>query len=548
MKSRITKVLFGFLGVFTAIALLFRHKAIAQVVSEYLIVTVVLFFFCICGDCRTREVVCRPSCTESTACNGSNGCGGICTNNCAQCTPTPIVPTPVGATPTPIQTGPYGTYVGTTSTSTSQTSPYQQSSPYIIECLPPPLPTLYPTVQINGSLKIDESATHNRCNVDFQYTGSIPVRPGLVVSPGSSHSSGVTYNCDEIKNGDTTYSCTVTVNNRIDPSVNPIQNVQLDVPRVEGLQYRIHWIGPCTTNNCMPSTDCSDSNMYLTFDVSKPNPYFDRNIVLSSDDGWFKLKNASFNNVSQRDNIFPLEVQKFDNDDEAIGMFIVGEGGLVTTNPTFGLVNTTAYSTNNWFSSGYDLKHFFANSGSNVDAYIRYLKDKVNNDEVIDVTSDLGLIERSTTKKLFKYDGNLTIDSNTNLSLIDKKSLVLIVDGNVDFNVTSGIFNPTNSITIIAKTIKFYDKNTVTTPYTNWTGVVKSAKGIFIADMIDLGQSMDIPIKVTGNLISLGSGAIENNRKNIDYRKPSIFVVFDPKIYIDTISAIGLKTFNWEQN
>lgn len=532
MKNKIFKAvlsILAFSGIFTFIL---RFKAFAEPTS-YLVVTIVLFFFCICGDCRSREVACSPNCTQTTACNGSNGCGGICTNNCDSCTPTPIVPTPVGATATPVQTSPY--------------SPYQ-SSPYIIECLPPPLPTLYPTVQINGSLKIDESTTLNRCNTDFRYAGSTPVRPGLIISPGSSQPAGVTYNCNEIKNGDTTYSCTVTVNNRIDPSVNPIQNVQLDVPRVEGLQYRIHWIGPCTTNNCTPSTNCSDSNMYLTFDVSKSNPYFDRNIVLSSDDGWFKLKNASFNNVSQRDNVFPLEIQKFDNDDEAIGELIVGDGGLVTTNSTFGLSNTTAYSTNNWFSSGYSSKHLFTNTGSNVDAYMRYLKDKVNDDEIIDITSDLGLIERSTTNKLFKYNGNLTIDSNTNLSLIDKKSLVLIVDGIVDFNVTSGIFNPANSIAIIAKTIKFYDKNTVTTPYTNWTGVVKSAKGIFIADMIDLGQSMDIPIKVTGNLISLGSGAIENNRKNIDYQKPSIFVVFEPKIYLDTISAIGLKTFKWEQN
>jgi len=269
-----------------------------------------------------------------------------------------------------------------------------------------------------------------------------------------------------------------------------------------------------------------------------------------ANEGWFKLKNTSFNNTDpeQRNNVIPQVVSEYDNiDDTSEKQLIVGEGGLVTTESSFSLSNTNIYSNNNWLSRGYKFKRFFSNTAS----YIGYIKQKSN--EVVEIDSVVGIDEDPNKKIYFLKNKDLTIND---VSKLDKKNLVIIVGGNnndgsvddggvVDFNIGNGAaFNPTHSITIIAKEIKFYNKDTSTSLNTNWSGTLSSAKGIFIADTINVGNTIDTGIKIIGNLIALENPVI-NYRRQTDYTKPSIFVVFDPKIYLDMIPALGLKTFDY---
>jgi hypothetical protein len=256
--------------------------------------------------------------------------------------------------------------------------------------------------------------------------------------------------------------------------------------------------------------------------------------------GWFKLKNTSFSSTgnSQRTNVIPQVVSEYDSDDTSEKQLIVGEGGLITTENAFSLYNTNIYSNNNWLSRGYKLNRFFYNTTE----YINFLKQKSSEIETIANLSEIA----TSNKKIFFYDQNLTINDSIK-SLIDKKNLILIVNGDIDFNMgNAAVFDPSHSLIFVAKNIMFYNQTTTTSSNPNWSGILSRAKGIFIADKVVLGNSTNTGIKIIGNLISLENQII-NSRKQTDFSKPSFFVVFDPKIYMDTISAIGIKAVNWDK-
>lgn len=449
-----------------------------------------------CGS-LTYENCCTPNCTAANTCNGGNdGCGNmVCNNDC-------ITQNKVCATNKICS-----------------------------------VPTPYPTINIKGTLKNDYSRVANQCSDDFSYPPLIAYTPQLSISPGGA---GVSYTCNPISNGQTSYSCNVVINNQANVRLSATQTITLSNTGYPGGLYKTYWIGECTGNNCAQGADCQVRNQTITVDVSAPNPFFVKNMYFSPDEGWFKMSNTTFssNNTGQRNNVIPQSVIAYDSDDTTAKQLIVGTAGITSLQSNLDMVNTTNYSDTNWVASSYETKR----NMTTTTAYIDYLKQKSSEFETISDVSSIG----TSTKKIFMYNSDLTIDPGT-LAMIDKKSLTLIVNGNVDFNLgDSGSFVPTNSIVIIAKKIMFYNKNTPAVANTNWLGDLKEARGVFIADNIDVGSSINIGLKITGNIISL-SGPMANTRKQADYRIPSVFIVFDPLIYIDTIGVFGSKTYNWTE-
>ncbi len=109
------------------------------------------------------------------------------------------------------------------------------------------------------------------------------------------------------------------------------------------------------------------------------------------------------------------------------------------------------------------------------------------------------------------------------------------MSGTVSINTTQ--FTPVNATTaIIAKQINFYSGSVFAT----------EAKGLFVADTIDLGQSAD-PLKITGNLVSTLNPINTTKRARTDNRKPSLFIVFDPTAFVTLMEGVGVRSYDWRQ-
>ena len=260
------------------------------------------------------------------------------------------------------------------------------------------------------------------------------------------------------------------------------------------------------------------------------------NSVLASPN-WFKIKNSSYTNAATGDTTvaIPPAPISFDSDDNGAKQLLIGESGVILTDQPLNLVGSTNYSQNNWIYQQYPNTKSYTSAADFVDSISQKTDDFATISSLNEIVS--------SDKKIFLYNSDLTIDDSAKV-LLDSKNLVLVVTGTIDFKLSDSNFNPTHSLVIMATHIKFYDKNTPTNPNTNWSGLVTTARGIYVADTIDLGTSADKGFKVVGNMISLSSPVI-NTRQQADNSQPSIFVVFDPKIYIETLGLFGSKTYNW---
>ena len=84
---------------------------------------------------------------------------------------------------------------------------------------------------------------------------------------------------------------------------------------------------------------------------------------------------------------------------------------------------------------------------------------------------------------------------------------------------------------------------------------VTEIRGVFITTKVhfsyDTATGLDVEsgteLKIVGNIISSGVGDPQNRKRSDTVFKPSIFVVADPKMYIDLIRDIGTSTYEWKQ-
>jgi hypothetical protein len=146
----------------------------------------------------------------------------------------------------------------------------------------------------------------------------------------------------------------------------------------------------------------------------------------------------------------------------------------------------------------------------------------------------VGDLVNLSAKKVNVWNGNLTIDSG-NITNFDNKKLILVVTGVLTFNIHT--YDPVNGSTaFVAKTMNMYNNTTF----------LSEARGIFLADTINLGMSNE-PLKVTGNMSSTANSIATGTRRRDDGRKPSLFVVFDPQVYMELLPYFSTVTYEWKE-
>jgi len=238
--------------------------------------------------------------------------------------------------------------------------------------------------------------------------------------------------------------------------------------------------------------------------------------------GWFKLSQTSFNSrMSNRSNFIPNSLRTFDltaDDDNTTKNLILGSAGNIVQN---GALNVGAasipYSTPNWYTSGYSHTNDITYS-----KYIDYIKARKDFTTITNVN-----LSEIVGDGIYYIKNSVTLSSATQFN---GKNVVLVLDGGEVF--INGNFIPVGgSVAILAKDVRI-------------DPTVSEVDAILIGQTVDLGDGA-VGLKIKGNLIDESELTIERNQ--VDGRRPSLLVIFEPQIYLNVLPYLSTSTYDWRQ-
>lgn len=240
---------------------------------------------------------------------------------------------------------------------------------------------------------------------------------------------------------------------------------------------------------------------------------------------WIKVKDSSFSSSNNLNNPIPNNPISYDSDDDALDNFIIGTGGLVVA-PS---VNLTAINPNAKPNSFNWTDNYVPSSLTSPNTYLSYIKSR----KEYKVISSLDEI---TASGIYCYNGNLTLNSVP--SQFNSYDVVVVAAANnctdlANITVNTVNFNPSQSVALVGSSI-------------NFSPTVANAVGLFIADTMTTGLTVDQGLKITGNLI-VQSG-LTNDRHWINANKPSLFIVFEGQRYLDLLPYISTANYEWRQS
>jgi len=130
--------------------------------------------------------------------------------------------------------------------------------------------------------------------------------------------------------------------------------------------------------------------------------------------------------------------------------------------------------------------------------------------------------------KINLWQGDLTINNQANFN---NKKVVLIVTGTATLDMPN--FQPANAaLAILAQIISF-------------TTSVNYAEGIFIAQTVNTGSTINQGLKIKGNLVT--QSTLNNTRSWSDNNKPSLFIIFDVNQYLNLFPYLSTVSYQWNQ-
>ena len=379
---------------------------------------------------------------------------------------------------------------------------------------PTPTPVPQPAVvTINGSL---QEYAGNTCKIPISATTlSINVNP--------DDSKGVTTNnpCPVVSQS--SYSCTIT----FDPTMGANLNQNLNLSVITTPYTSAYW-----TNN----SACSNSANNVLPVVLNPGDQqnFSKDIFFTVSD-WVKLKNASVAATGALNNVIPNFVDVFDNDDNGARYYVINDSsnspGTVTAAGTINL-GTAAASSYGWQGSNANVTRTM-----DVPTYAEYIKSRKTSFTISCNDSTCSNLKKDIKQTGSGYiylinprpGGNVTFNDNGILGSTDK--VVFLVQGDVKIDTV-------NQFNASGKSFAILSTGTITI-----TDKVDEVDGLYIANTITTDAKVK-GFKIVGNLVSK---TFVNNRTQDDKFKPSVFIVFDPKYYIDLLQLLSTSTYDWKQ-
>jgi len=273
-------------------------------------------------------------------------------------------------------------------------------------------------------------------------------------------------------------------------------------------------------NTCVgspPNYSCKGPNTSLNVTVSNPGP-------------WYKLKNASLNKIGNHDIAVVQNVQPFDSEDNTQRFVIItstgSDPGILISQGNYDpgpSYNKITASSKNWYIGGYVV--FNKNLLSNFSSYIRSRKNYKNFVNLSDIDNN--------GDGIYLYSGTTNLNINTNINY----HVVIVVENyNVTINLDSFNLSGTNLLKNIAIIVSGTGKKII------FSSNVTKAGGIFIADTVEYQSTNGLKIK--GNLIANNQLTLQPRSDN---RYPSLFVVFDPTVYLGLLDKLSISKYDWKQ-
>lgn len=247
---------------------------------------------------------------------------------------------------------------------------------------------------------------------------------------------------------------------------------------------------------------------------------------------WSKVLTHSFatNNLNGFD--IPVSVRDFsasnDPDDNGLRYFMIGnadmEPGVVAVTSISDNIRD-ALSPSNWLVERTDER----NIEMTPDKFVDYARIRKGGN----IITSLSQIEPNGVY-IATASAGMTINSG-NVASLNKSPYVFVVDGDLTWDVAT--FNSS----------LLYNVAIVVTGTLTFTETVTEANAIFMANDVVLSrESTYTPgIKIKGNLIAQNS--FENNRILTDNRRPTMFVVASPKMYIELLPLFSTSRYEWRQ-
>lgn len=271
---------------------------------------------------------------------------------------------------------------------------------------------------------------------------------------------------------------------------------------------------------------------------------------------YYKLKDTSFYKLSLISSEFPpsysCPASRYDNSDTCTGGYfnqgeagvVVSRGNTISAGASGGsAVSGSVGNTRNWTATNYQ-----GGSSFNPTSYYNYVKARKN----AVPASDLASIPASGTGGTYTLpSGNVTVSPSTTIAAsyvtiivngdltlstnnLSRDGIVFIVDGNVTINGVgaSGRFNNSNRPFALISTGEIAFANTLT-----------EANGLYVGTSINFGTGA-VPLKIVGNVTSTNPSPF--NRDSVS-STPSMFIVFDPRHYLNIIDKVSTVKTSWTQ-
>ncbi|MCX6732818.1 MAG: hypothetical protein NTV98_04740 [Candidatus Roizmanbacteria bacterium] len=367
-----------------------------------------------------------------------------------------------------------------------------------------PTPSPLPPIHVDGPLIEDVSGA---CY------GGITVDPAnFVFQPILNPSDGILTDC-KITTGGTQYSCDFTIDNQHGTCYDNKLQVQLSGTYpgygIMGWHLNNTCEGDLTSIDFIHGQTASNVPLYLEYGGSDP-----------TDGNWFKLSNTSFNSrLSGRNNVLPRTFLAFDSDDSTSNRNIMlnSSGVLVQNSPMVVGTGAVSYSTNNWYTSGYQ----YANNDVSYQEYVGYLKARKDFKAITDIT-------QITTDGIYSMTAPINL---VDAHQFDGRKVVLVVEGEGATTFGANFIPTGGSVVVLGTNIQI-------------DPTVTEIDAVIIGETVATGDSSS-SLKIKGNLIDESALPIE--RSLADKRKPSLFVTLDTKIYLDVLPYLSTSTYDWRQ-
>lgn len=286
-----------------------------------------------------------------------------------------------------------------------------------------------------------------------------------------------------------------------------------------------HCIGQASNPESITQRECVDQ-----FVPPCRGPNASKTLLAVLPGPWYKLKDASLYKLGDHNIAVVQNIKKFtdsDTDDTTQRATIINsplsDPGVLLSEKNYNpgpVYNPIPDSNKKWHLGSYGEFNQLM-----IDAFYQYAISRKTLKEINEVNE-------------IKKDGIYVIkkDNLTFVSQPPSYNFLLIVRnssnndyGNVSINIAD--FNTSGkSIAILAKNITFSSN-------------VSAANGIFIAQNQASYQSTN-GLKIKGNLISKTQVSLQSRSDN---SRPSLFIVFLPKMYLDLLPYLSIAKYDWRQ-